>query len=159
LISLKRSIRVCPGSASRLATWVKERFESFNSLAAESKAFRYALESAVDWRYATDKRAAIARLWGGIESVFGIKSELVYRLSLHVASLLAEPGPTRIDRFREIKKLYGVRSKAVHGERLDDGKVQAALDQSHEVLRDLLVYCAELGRVPTEADLLESLLG
>src|SRR5262249_8334879 len=60
------------------AVWIQRHFDVFNNLAAESQALRFALEAAIDWRFAKDARSAVARLWSGIEAIFGITSELVY---------------------------------------------------------------------------------
>ena len=79
--------------------WVHANFDTFSRIAGESAAFRLALEAAIDWRFAKDKRTAIGRLWSGIESIFGITSELVYRISLLSASLLEPRGAGRLARF------------------------------------------------------------
>lgn len=89
------------------ATWISAHFDTFNRLASESAAFRMGLEAAIDWRYAKEPRAAVARLWAGIEALFGISSELVYRISLLSASLLEPRGERRKARFDAVKKLYG----------------------------------------------------
>ena len=102
------------------AGWIHQHFDVFNNLAAQSQPFRFALEAAIDWRFAKDARSAVARLWSGIEAIFGITSELVYRISLLSACLLAERGDTRKAKFEQVKKLYGLRSKVVHGEQLTD---------------------------------------
>ena len=96
--------------------WVYTHFDTFNHLAGESDAFRLALEAAIDWRYSKEPRLAVGRLWSGIEAIFGISSELVYRISILCASLLEERGEHRKARFQAVKKLYGLRSKAVNGE-------------------------------------------
>lgn len=77
------------------AAWIRERFDVFNDLATQSQPFRFALEAAIDWRFAKDARSAVARLWSGIEAIFGITSELVYRISLLSACLLADRGDAR----------------------------------------------------------------
>ena len=109
------------------AEWVSGHLEKFNSLAAEDERFRFALESAVDWRYAKDPRAGIARLWAGIESLFGISSELVHRVSLFAATVLMPRGEGCVGEFKRLKKLYGMRSKAVHGEPLHETELIDAL--------------------------------
>lgn len=129
------------------AAWIREHFEVFNDLAAQSQPFRFALEAAIDWRCAKDARSAVARLWSGIEAIFGITSELVYRISLLSASLLAERGDTREAKFEAVKKLYGLRSKVVHGEQLPDEKVATALNDSYHLLADLLLLSIETGHV------------
>lgn len=141
------------------ATWARAHFDEFNQLAAEDEAFRFALEAVIDWRFATDRRAAIARIWSGLEGLFGIRSELVFRLSSLAASLLEPRGPDRVDRFVQIKKLYAARSKAVHGANLESNAVQRALDGSYALLRDLLLVVIERGRTLNKGDQLEALLG
>ena len=133
--------------------WIQQHFNSFNALASESDKFRFALEAAIEWRYTKDARVAIARLWSGIEAIFGVSSELVYRLSLLAASLLAPRGPLRKEKFESVKKLYGIRSKAVHGEPLPDNVLLQAMSDSHQLLRDLLCHIVAKGRPLTNEDL------
>jgi hypothetical protein len=134
------------------AQWVYSHYNSFNALAAESESFRFALEAATDWRYATDIRSAVARLWAGIEAMFGVSSELVYRISLLSASLTTPKGPQRKKRFDEVKTLYGMRSKIVHGDRLSEEKVHRALTMSYELLRELLLLSIERGHMLCSGD-------
>lgn len=134
------------------AVWIHDHFDVFNDLAAKSQSFRFALEAAIDWRYAKDARSAVARLWSGIEAIFGITSELVYRISLLSACLLAEHGESRKAKFEEVKKLYGLRSKVVHGEQLPDDKVASALNDSYHLLADLLLLSINKGRVLGQED-------
>ena len=113
------------------AEWIKENFNTFNELAADGGQFWFALEAAIYWRYSKDPRAAIARLWSGIEALFGISSELVYRISLLSASLLHPRGINRVNEFNEVKKLYKLRSKAVHGSYLSDKELSKTIGMSH----------------------------
>lgn len=106
-------------------SWIREHFDTFNRLASADDSFRFGLEAATDWRFAKEQRSAVARLWAGIESVFGINSELVFRISLYSACLLANRGPERKEKFNEVKRLYSLRSKVVHG-----GKVKC---RSHDL--------------------------
>ena len=117
----------------------------FNHLAAEHGPLRLALEAAVDWRYASEPRTAVARLWTGIEAIFGISSELVHRISFLSASLLAPRGTERRDKFLAVKKLYGLRSKMVHGEAVQPDKATEAMRDSFALLRDLLLLSIERG--------------
>jgi hypothetical protein len=138
--------------------WISSHFETFNKLASTDERFRFALEASVDWRYAKDSRAAISRLWAGIESLFGISAELVYRLSLFGSIGLAARGEDRLQAFRRIKASYGIRSKAVHGEPLTQEKLTSGMHESFDILRALLLYCVLIGGVPTEDDLYRELL-
>jgi len=141
------------------ASWVRHHFDTFNQLAANSESFRFALESSIDWRYAKDARSAVARLWSGIEAIFGISSELVYRISLLSASLLASRGSERKQKFQEVKKLYGLRSKAVHGVKLSDDKMSDALNGSFLLLADLLLITIERGHSLSQEDFDNAVFG
>lgn len=134
------------------AVWVREHYDIFNRLASESESFRFALEAAIDWRYATDARAAVARLWGGTEALLGVTSELVYRISLLCACLLAPRGDDRKVKFQEVRSLYGLRSKVVHGEPLPEDRIAAALNDSFSLLSSLLLLIISRGRMLSQAD-------
>lgn len=140
------------------AEWIKEHFQRFNLLAAENDQFRFAFEAAVDWRYARGPRSAIARLWAGIEALFGIKSELVHRISLLASTALHPRGPERIRGFKETKRLYDLRSRAVHGAAVAEDALLAGAHQSYELLRLLLLDIVHRGSVPSEDEWLERLL-
>jgi len=134
------------------AQWVYSHFDTFNALATESESFRFALEAATGWRYNNDPRSAVAQLWAGIEAVFGVSSELVYRISLLSASLTRPKGAERKRRFDEVKKLYGMRSKIVHGDKLSKKKIYYAVAMSSELLRDLLLLAVERGHMLGKKD-------
>ena len=134
------------------AYWIRNNYKTFNSIASESESFRFALAAAVNWQYSSDPRVAIAQLWSGIEAVFGISSELVYRISLLIASLLEPRGVARKAKFDKVRKLYGVRSKAVHGEELSDDKLTKAMLESFDILSRLLLLNVEKGRPFTQDD-------
>lgn len=140
------------------AAWVASHFELFNRLAANDERFRFALEAAIDWRYARDPRAAVARIWAGVESLLGINSELVYRVSLCAAAVVAPRGPERVATFKKVKGLYGIRSKAVHGEPITEEKLLTGLHESFELLRALLLDAVERNAVRTEEDFFQELL-
>lgn len=132
--------------------WLAEAFPVANLLATEHPSFYLALQAATDWRFATDARSAIARLWSGIEAIFGVSSELVFRISLLAASLLEPRSESRLTRFKEIKQLYGLRSKAVHGDKLSDTKLSEAMLGSFDLLRDLLILTLSRGRALAQED-------
>ena len=137
--------------------WVGDNYEKFNHLAAEDKRFSFALEASINWRYAHDKRSAIAGIWAGIEAIFGVNSELVYRISSYVASLLVPRGERRTEMFRQVKRLYGKRSKAVHGDILKDEELSIAMNESFSILRKLIIHMVEVGRSPSKQDLDQAL--
>lgn len=134
------------------ARWIADHFDEFNRIAAESESFRFALQAAVDWRYTKEPRAALARLWSGIEALYGIKSELVYRISILSASLLEPRGEKRRSRYAEVKRLYDARSKAVHGDKLTNERLQEGIDGSFELLSALLLLAVERGHALSADD-------
>jgi hypothetical protein len=154
---IPKEVRATPFDLNE-ATWVSSYFERFNQLAAGNERFRFSLEAAVDWRYAKDPRSAISRVWAGVESLLGINSELVYRIALNSATVLAPRGPERVAAFKNVKAMYGVRSKAVHGEPITDDKLFRALHDSFEILRALLLDAIERGAVRNEDDFFDELL-
>lgn len=135
------------------ADWINDNYEKLSKLAGESEAFSFTLASAVEWQYASSPRVAMAQLWSGIEALFGISSELVYRISLQVACVLEERGMARKERFDKVKKLYEVRSKAVHGEELSFGQLHEAMVESFDILNRLLLVSVERGRPFTSDDI------
>lgn len=139
--------------------WVCANYDKFNELCAESQRFYFSLRSAVDWRFSEDLRTAISRIWAGIESILELKSETVYRLSTITASLLKPRGDERIDFYKKTKKLYEVRSKAVHGARISDEDLQRALDDSFDILSSILMLCIESGKALDSQNFEQALLG
>lgn len=140
------------GLSDEDVVWIRQYFDTFSRLASDSESFRLGLEAAIDWRYSKEPRTAVARLWSGIEAIFGISSELVFRVSLLSACLLEPRGEARKNRFESIKKLYGLRSKAVHGESMAAEKLAEALNESDRLLRELLLLSVERGHVLSRDD-------
>lgn len=132
--------------------WIKDHYENANTLAFENEKFRYALEVINSWRYCVDVKSAIAILWAAIESIVNVSIEISYRLSLSISSLLCERGDERIKKFKEIKKLYGLRSKVVHGSNLKESDVEKALVESFELLSELVVYMIENNKLIKSED-------
>ncbi len=155
---IDQDARTDPASSDD-AAWVFAHFGTFNRLASDSEAFRLALEAAMDWRYAKEPRLAVGRIWSGIEAVFGITSELVYRISSLCASLLEERGERRKLRFQAVKRLYSLRSKAVHGEVLSQEQLVSAMNDSYRLLRDLLLLTIVKGHVLGADDFDDALFG
>jgi len=145
--------------SSEDAAWIAMQFETFNRLASKSEPFRLALEAAIDWRYAKEPRLVVSRIWSGIEAVFGVTSELVYRISILSASLLEERGEPRKTRFQAEKRLYSLRSKAVHGEPLPPETLVSAMNESHRLLSELLLLTIERGHVLGAGDFDDALFG
>lgn len=133
-------------------TWIKDNYEKVNLLANQNEKFKYSIEILNSWRFSTDVKSSIALIWSAIESIIGVSSEIVYRLSLNISSILEPRGESRIQKFREIKKLYGLRSKVVHGADLKEAEIILALEGSFLLLRDLIIYMIENDKTISETD-------
>jgi hypothetical protein len=68
------------------------------------------------------------------------------------ASILHPRGPQRRECFHRVKKLYGVRSKAVHGDDISEERLTEGLDGSFCLLRDLLLAFIIRGSAYTDED-------
>ncbi len=163
LVDYYINVMVPKGSLNKISendiSWLQTHFDSLSAIVRQSDPFRFALEASIDWRYAKNIRSAIARLWSGIEALYGLHTELVYRISFYSASLLAQRGEARIEKFKQVKNLYGKRSKAVHGGKLSDEALVQAANDSFRLLRDLLKRSIEIGHALTEDDLNEAMFG
>jgi len=126
----------------------------------EQPSYRLAYDSAADAPFLKDPRTAMARIWSGIESLFDVQNELSFRLSMYAAVLISDDLEQRIDVQARFKRLYTLRSKAVHGAKMDASKLEEALTSSWSLLRDLLMACIRTGpSLPSTADLDQALLG
>ena len=88
-------------------------------------------------------------IWAGIEALFGIQQELSFRLSLYIAKFLAGNGPSDETRnlFEDVKRMYGIRSKAVHGSKIKSDENESVTDSSR-LLHRLIKKCVELDALP-----------
>ncbi|WP_329456787.1 hypothetical protein [Streptomyces sp. NBC_01497] len=139
--------------------WVSERLARDFDL-YEQPSYRLAYDAAADAPFLKDSRTAVARIWSGIESLFDVHNELSFRLSMYAAILIEDEIEKRIETQARFKRLYGLRSKAVHGAKMEDAKLAETLKASWHLLRDLLVSCIRSGpSVPSTAVLDQALLG
>jgi hypothetical protein len=122
--------------------WVNNQFINFATLLSDTR-FRIAVDSITTNHLQHNSRVSIALLWSGIEAIFGIQSELRFRLSAQIASLLEERGSSRYKLYKKIKKLYDVRSKAVHGSAITEKEIQEHIIEVRELLSNLLDYFIE----------------
>lgn len=126
--------------------WLQKHYKSAWEL-LDIERFHNAIHCLASYRWHTLPRAQMALIWSGIEGLFQIDYELSFRLSLYIAKYLA-PGNIIEQKmiFDEVKKLYGTRSKAVHGgaiESLDDSVKLSAC-----ILRRIVMKAAEEGFLP-----------
>lgn len=127
--------------------WLEAKFEKAQLLLNQ-----YGLQNAVHclatYHWHSLPRAQLALLWAGIEGLFGVDSEIVFRVSLYTAKFLAPNNMSMQQKiFLDVKRLYNVRSKAVHGGRLKGDPI-ASVTESVELLRRLIIACIEDNQLP-----------
>lgn len=138
--------------------WVGEHLDDVLRLRGDRK-FHFALECFDGAFEETDVRMAISKAWAGIEGLFGVSSELRFRIALYVATVLCPPGPDRLRQFKASAKLYDQRSKVVHGVALSAEALRACAVESLGLLRGLLVDVIERRSVRATRDIEAALLG
>lgn len=132
--------------------WLQDYFEITNDLAFYHDKFRYSLDAINSWRYCVDFKSAIAILWSAIESIVDVSQEITFRLSLSISSLLCERGENRMQKFEDIKNLYNLRSKVIHGSGINDIDIKKALVGSFNLLSELIVYMIENNKMVNRMD-------
>lgn len=132
--------------------WIENHIGDARTL-MDNPAFRNAVHCMATYRWHSMPRARIALIWAGIEGLFGIESELRFRLSQFAARFL-EPGDANAAKklFVKIQKIYSSRSKAVHGSKMKEDTAEVARE-SAELLLALVRRCIEINGLP-DKDLL-----
>jgi hypothetical protein len=133
--------------------WIKEYFDKYDELYHEHNGFITAMISSVNWKYSNSPRLAIACIWAGIESLFSINSELVFRISLEIANFIEKDTAKRKALFKHVKDIYGLRSKAVHGDNMNDNELLSTIHESYFILRDLISRIIANGHHINERDI------
>jgi len=135
------------------AEWLKKYFAHAKNLLDNNSSFKTAVHSLATFKWHTLPRIQLAVIWAGIEALFGVESEITFRISLYIAKFLAGSNPVESKRlFEETKKLYKIRSTAVHGSEMKK-EPSEAVEQSAELLQKLIIKCIELNALP-DADAL-----
>ena len=126
--------------------WLQQHFLSARALMSDDN-YRDAVHALASYKWHSLPRAQLAMLWAGIEGLFGVDSEITFKLSLGVAKFLGDNPVEQRLIFQSTKGLYKARSKAVHGGKIksDSGN---AVSESARLLNRLLLKSAEIGRLP-----------
>jgi hypothetical protein len=131
--------------------WIADHYNSAKTLLDKDR-YRDAVHCLSSYRWHSMPRAQLALLWSGIEGLFGVDYELSFRLSLYAARFLSPRSRTRQKAiFDSTKKLYAVRSKAVHGGKLEDAS--QSVERSVGLLRELVMKCAAGKSLPKTDEL------
>lgn len=132
--------------------WVNHNFSNARKL-LDNDRFQTAVHCLATYRWHSMPRVQMAVLWAGIEGMFGASSEIRFRISLYIARFLhANDKATCQTVFDAIKKLYNSRSSAVHGSKVK-GDLDKAVDDSANILKQLILKCVEQNGLPNENDL------
>ena len=126
--------------------WLEKYYMSARTLLSKD-VYRDAVHALASYKWHTLPRARLAMLWAGIEGLFGVDSEIVFRLSLGIAKFLGETADEQRRLFEHTRGLYKARSKAVHGGKIK-GDAKEAISESAKLLNRLIIRAAERGRLP-----------
>lgn len=133
--------------------WIKEYFINAKPL-MDNERFSTAVHSSASYKWHSLPRVQLAVLWMGIESLFEVSSELVFRISLYAAKFLERNDEEKaLDVFNEVKRLYRARSSAVHGGKIK-GDLSVLVNESSLLLNKLIKKCIEKNELPNVDKLL-----
>lgn len=165
------AVSIVPGEADRTSpflagtvttedlSWVDANFMTLAELYGRSEQFTFALREATNGAFAENPRLALSSIWSGLESLFGVSQEVSHRVSLYLAILLTDDPTSRREIFQSAKKLYVLRSRAVHGDRVAREKLATAARESWNLLAEALIRIVELGYVPTGVQIEDAIFG
>lgn len=146
---------VSPGDLNWVVQRMRRAFELY-----EEPSFRLAFDSLSEAPFQSTERMSVATSWAGLESLLGIENELSYRIPMYLAVILSDDPDSRVVIRGEVKKLYNLRSKAVHGAKMKEGELAKTAEQSWVLLRDVLVTMIDSdNKLPTPDSLDRLLLG
>jgi Apea-like HEPN len=129
------------------ADWLARNMSYARSL-LDQPSFQTSVHRLASFRWHSLPRVRLAILWAGIEGLFGVDSEITFRLSLYIARyLFPDDAAKRLETFNTIKRLYKQRSAAVHGSRIK-GDVAISVAKSATILQRLVRQCVEKRALP-----------
>ena len=134
-------------------TWVQNNFSFAQKLLDNNDAFMTAVHAMATYTWHSMPRIQLAILWTGIEALFGVTSELSFRISLYIANFLADDVKEAKSLAYRVKKLYGIRSSAVHGNKLKD-KDREMVKETAIFLQRLIRKCIANKMLPNIDELL-----
>lgn len=135
--------------------WVAKNWEKAVELNSSSPEFEFALQSFDEAQFIPSHSMMLVSLWGALEAIFSRNNaELRFRVSANIAAFLAPRGAARIQKQREVLKLYDARSSAAHGSQKHGPD---ELLRTFELLRHSIIRMIELGWVPSKEKLEEIL--
>ncbi|HHF0027755.1 TPA: hypothetical protein ACPHSJ_000418 [Pseudomonas aeruginosa] len=135
--------------------WVVDNWSNALELRGSSPEFKLALDTFDNAQSIPNTAMMLVSIWGALEAIFAPhKAELVFRVSSQLAAFLKPRGLARLEKQKEIVKLYNLRSAAAHG---SPKHVDEDLVKTYELLRMAIIRMIELKSVPNKAKLEELL--
>ena len=137
---------------SEESKWISSNFNDARQLLKYER-FQTAVHCLASYRWHTMPRIKLAVLWAGIEGLFGVSSEIRFRISLYIAKFLhQDDSEKRKLAFDTVKRLYNSRSAAVHGSKIK-GDIDTAVEESAKILQNILLQCVNKKSMPNENEL------
>jgi hypothetical protein len=138
-------------------TWLRDKRVPTKRMMSRDRRFETTLKAfdlaTVRGRSAT----SLLTLWGGIEQLFAPSAgELRFRVASFLASYLEPPGDRRYQCFKQLMKLYNLRSLAAHTAQEVE---PAPVVETFVLMRNALVRMVDESRIPSQADLEALLFG
>lgn len=132
--------------------------EQFHTLLSSSR-FTHAASVASNNFNEPKPSMRMAAIWSAIEALLGFDHELRFRIAVAVSRLLEVDVDVRKARFEQVRRLYDLRSKSVHGADAKRDDVRTAVEQSLALLCELLLHFIRKGAVLSKAEADELFLG
>ena len=128
--------------------WIEENYGKIKILMNTSEEFSYAINALANYRCNPYIRAKFSLIWSAIEGLFLIENEISFRLSLYISNFLFDDDvEAKKEIFAKTKKLYGQRSKVVHGSKMHSN-IHDYFNESLILLRKIVFKCIEIGSIP-----------
>lgn len=118
----------------------------------EIDSYQTAVHTMASYRWHSVPRVQLAVIWSGIESLFNVNTEVSFRISLYIANFLAKSETQAKQLFKQVRKMYSLRSTAVHGNKTKEN-LEDAVVESADLLHRILKHCAETSSIPNVDDL------
>lgn len=135
--------------------WVVDNWNNAIELRSSSPEFNLALDTFDNAQCIPNTAMMLVSIWGALEAIFAPhKAELVFRVSTQLAAFLKPRGFARLEKQKEIVKLYSLRSAAAHG---SPKHADEDLVKTYELLRMAIIRMIELKLVPNKEKLEELL--
>lgn len=135
--------------------WVVKHWEVALNLKASHPEFDFLLETFDNAQLIPNSAMMLVSLWGALEAIFAqTNAELRFRISAQIAAFLTPRGLSRLEKQKEVLRLYDKRSAAAHG---NPKHGPEELLKTFELLRSAIIRMIENKAIPTKATLEELL--